>query len=649
MRVNLLEDFNFFKEEFTFSVVLDTETTIVDGSPSPFDGAKIIRVGECDSLATNTHASFPMFCGDVLVGHNIKFDLVHLMCEHGLPMVLNYLSSFRAVVDTSINEYILSGHTWKFPSLRDCAKKYGVVMPDKDEVHDNYFAKGLGADHVPPDLLDKYLAGDVRATYDVWRAQYKAASPRELAHFFVQGWATVVYAIMEYHGLHFNKMATARVHHETYDKEQELERLIVQFIHATVPGTKGYHDTVTGRALSTVFFNTPGLPVKEKVVVGKYKNGKPKVVNKERRLFRESVSLESCKFPSKHSLVENENLGYPVGDKILELYHNEFRGTPEGKVAELVRRWRGFSKLRGTYLDNIVSKNYVMHPTFHQTQTATGRTSSANPNAQNLPPEVRELVMKDDARVASFDFSQLELWAAAELSGDPVMLKDVRESDVHYETGKTVFGWTSRHDMDKETRRKIKGVNFGYIYGGGAKTLSEQSGVPIDVVRKIIRNFKSRYRVYTDWCEANIARAQRGDTSDPKVEDGGYVSYMKSWLGPSGRTYKFREVFDKFSGTWNVSPSQVKNYPVQGFATADYVPLFLVCLFIYTGALAEVQPFAAVHDSASMYLTEGRSLWTVQAFAEGVSGRMGAYVQELYSVHLRSVPKIEWEEGVNWS
>jgi hypothetical protein len=439
------------------------------------------------------------------------------------------------------------------------------------------------------------------------------------------------------------------VRDETYLKEDELEDIIVQFIHATVPGTKGHHDTVTNRALSTVFFNTPGLPIKEKVIVGKYKNGKPKVANKERRLFRESIDVSPLMFPKELRLVENENLGYPVGDKILEDYHNKFKATPEGKVAELVRRWRGFSKLRGTYLDNIVSKNYVMHPTFHQTQTATGRTSSANPNAQNLPPEVRELVMKDDYRVASFDFSQLELWAAAELSGDPVMLRDVRESDVHYETGKTVFGWASRADMDKETRRKIKGVNFGYIYGGGAKTLSEQSGVPIDVVRKIIRNFKSRYRVYTEWCEANIARANRGATSDPKVEDGGYVSHMKSWLSPSGRTYKFREHFDKFSGTWAVSPSQVKNYPVQGFATADYVPLFLVCLFIYTRALEHVEPFAAVHDSASMYFDRVSSLMNMTVLADAVSGRMQAYVRDLYSVHLRSVPKIEWENGINWS
>lgn len=653
---NLLDDFykfrDFAKGDTSKGLLLavDLETTIVDGSAMPWDGAKIVMSGEYDGTTTHTTEIAPLFSGSFLVGHNIKFDLVHLINKLGLEQFYSYISQFSSVVDTSINQYILSGHVWRFPSLKDCAKLYGIDMPDKDELHDNYFSKGLGADHVPEELLRRYLETDVKATHAVALRQFQEASSQELAHFFIQGWATVVYALMEHHGLHYDEHATRNLANDSASREARLEELVVSFMHSKMPGIKGTHDTITNRALSTTLFGYPGLPMKHKAVVGKYKNGKPKTKVIESRVFP-ILESEFTNWPLDNKLEANPNLGYPVNDTVLTSFHDTFRTSPEGKIASLVKDWRGLSKLRSTYLDAIASSNFVQHPSFNQTVTATGRTSSANPNAQNMPPEVRQLVSREAHKVVSFDFSQLELWAAAQLSRDPNMLRDVETSDVHYEVGKSVYGWSSPADMDKETRRKIKGVNFGYIYGGGANTLAEQSGLPVATVKKIIVKFKARYSVYTEWCNHNIDVANTGPVSDPQCEDGGYVSYVHDWVSPSGRHYKFREVFDKFSGTWKVSPSQVKNYPVQGFATGDFVPLFLVKLFVYTAALQCAKPFAAVHDSASMYVlnTPIDKVPSLKMFVGHTSSVMPTLCASLYNVHLSSVPKVEWEVGPTWT
>ena len=54
---------------------------------------------------------------------------------------------------------------------------------------------------------------------------------------------------------------------------------------------------------------------------------------------------------------------------------------------------------------------------------------------------------------------------AATLSGDSQMILDItRGRDIHFHSGKAVFGWKTPTDMTKDDRRTVKGVNFGLLY-----------------------------------------------------------------------------------------------------------------------------------------------------------------------------------------
>lgn len=111
-----------------------------------------------------------------------------------------------------------------------------------------------------------------------------------------------------------------------------------------------------------------------------------------------------------------------------------------------------------------------IHASYNLTNVVSGRTSSSNPNLQQVPrtPDVRGLFHAPEGRCFfEADYSQLELRIAAHYANEPTMLRIYREDgDIHSETAKLMTGG---REPTKDERRKAKAVNFGFLYGMGAK------------------------------------------------------------------------------------------------------------------------------------------------------------------------------------
>ena len=111
-----------------------------------------------------------------------------------------------------------------------------------------------------------------------------------------------------------------------------------------------------------------------------------------------------------------------------------------------------------------------LHPCFNLTNVVSGRTSCTNPNLQQVPRtfEIRSLFHAPEGRCFfEADYSQLELRIAAHYANEPTMLRIYRENgDIHTETAKLMTGG---REPTKEERGKAKAVNFGFLYGMGAK------------------------------------------------------------------------------------------------------------------------------------------------------------------------------------
>jgi hypothetical protein len=343
--------------------------------------------------------------------------------------------------------------------------------------------------------------------------------------------------------------------------------------------------------------------------VGTYKNGKDKYKNVE-----DVWIPEFAMSPADHNIEEKAHGSYDVSEKVLDYAIGVLNSTPDGPESELAEYLsvlldsRKIAKVDGTYfvplieqIDNSVDAS--VHTNINMTVTHTGRTSSSNPNVQNIPPVVKKFLgtrFKEGCLLES-DFSQLEVCALAYLSDDRQLIDDLNNGvDVHYQTGKDVMGWKTPEDMTKHTRRIVKGVNFGIIYGGGVVTISNQTGADQTLVGNLIRAFYKRYPQVKMWQNGvrRIVDEAGAIVKDSPVVAGEYAKVAK-FVSITGRQYTFVESlvpenYRRDGVLLNFKPTEIKNYPVQGFATADLMPI-LVGMLRYNPDISLL--IAVVHDS----------------------------------------------------
>ena len=112
---------------------------------------------------------------DVLIGHNIKFDLTWIR-ECGFTYEGH-------IYDTMVAEYILSkARRWPL-GLAALAKKYDVTRKEKDLV-EPYMKEGKTFYDIPWEIIKEYGCADVRATEEIALKQLDAfgVTFRELFH-----------------------------------------------------------------------------------------------------------------------------------------------------------------------------------------------------------------------------------------------------------------------------------------------------------------------------------------------------------------------------------------------------------------------------------------------------------------------------------
>jgi len=234
---------------------------------------------------------------------------------------------------------------------------------------------------------------------------------------------------------------------------------------------------------------------------------------------------------------------------------SERQSELSGDALQFVEGYVRFNALR-TYLNtfvegikNNVDEKGIIHPEFMQCITATGRLSSRNPNFQNMPRgntfAIRKVVESrfEGGSILEGDYSQLEFRVAGFLAKDAQAYIDVRDgTDVHNYTA-SIIGCT---------RQEAKAHTFKPLYGGTTGTEDQ---------KRYYSAFKEKYEGVTQWHD----ELQREAVEKRVI------------TLPSGRQYAFPNARWTEYGT-AVGRTNICNYPVQGFATADLLPAALVRL-----------------------------------------------------------------------
>jgi len=185
-----------------------------------------------------------------------------------------------------------------------------------------------------------------------------------------------------------------------------------------------------------------------------------------------------------------------------------------------ILEYREDFKIRSSFvapLLDLTTKEGRVHTTLIQTGTGTGRIASEKPNLQNIPQESRWSKRLRDSFVAgegwtllSVDYSQIELRLLAHLTGDDALIRAFRDGkDIHAFTASKVLH-IQESDVTKETRRLAKTLNFGMVYGMGARAFAQTSGVSAEEARRFIDEYFAAFPTIKRWQEGikEKARAQ---------------------------------------------------------------------------------------------------------------------------------------------
>lgn len=175
--------------------------------------------------------------------------------------------------------------------------------------------------------------------------------------------------------------------------------------------------------------------------------------------------------------------------------------SPKAVFLDSLLELRGLEKMYKTYIEGWHEKTQDddrLHGRFLIHGTTSGRLSSAEPNAQQIPktsvdPNIKkQLVAPKGTLYIASDFSQAELRIMAHLSGDETYLNAFNSGQdphlaiaatkyhVPYEEALKIYEDENHPDYKiwKVRRKQAKQIAFGLIYGIGAKLLAVKLSDP---------------------------------------------------------------------------------------------------------------------------------------------------------------------------
>ncbi len=295
-------------------------------------------------------------------------------------------------------------------------------------------------------------------------------------------------------------------------------------------------------------------------------------------------------------------------------------------------------------LDDIMGDDGRIRGSYNVAGTETGRLSMSEPNLQQIPrnleddakepfvdaswPSIKRLFasLDDDYVVMQFDYSQAELRVLAALSQDPVLLQAyANDEDVHQRVSAEVEH-VEFDQVTKEQRNKAKRVNFGLLYGQGAKKLAALIGCTLEEAKDFIARYFKRLKKVQKWI--NGRKAQVRETGE-------------SW-SPDGRLRRLMSAFSPDENIVARAERQGVNSPIQAAAsdcTLKSIPRIIAWLK-ENKMLSRI--VITVHDSILMLVHKSE----VAAVAENVVNIME---NPIMSEWLKGVKmKADREAGKNW-
>jgi DNA polymerase I-like protein with 3'-5' exonuclease and polymerase domains len=604
----------------------------------------------------------------LLIMHNAQHDLMWL-----------WESGFKyngPIYDTMLAEYVLDRGQRSPLSLAACAERRQLEV-QKDDTLKKFFKEGYNTNEIPLSELSFYLRHDLYTTNELFHsieADYskpESASLRRIRDTTFDTCRTLTRMYMS--GIKVDLQELGRVREEFENEKAEIEDRLqrkVRLLMGDTPinlnspeqmsqvifskrvkdkkdwhglfeftsTTQEFKEAVEANSetiYKTMAYTCPTCEGSAKVYKlrkdgTKYaRPNKCKDCDAQGFKLKQTNQVAGLKFnaPSKAWVSAN---GFSTGKGNLDVLTSTARNNgmrdAESFLMDL-KRLSAISSYLSSFVEGIASytkQDGFLHVGLTQHITATGRFSGRNPNMQNMPrggtfPVKRVFVSRwDGGLILEADFAQLEFRTAAFLAQDETAIREI-------ETGFDVHAYTAQVITEagqQTSRQEAKAHTFAPLFGatGFGRSKAEQS---------YYTHFVDKYKGIAKWHQ------KLGDEA---------LRFMKI-TNVSGRQYAFPDVKRRDNG----SPTHftmIKNYPVQGFATGDVVPVVLNKLHELLQPLQSCV-VNSVHDSmvVDVHPDETKKVLTI---IELLNDSINDLIEEKYNVKMNVPLLLEAKMGPNW-
>lgn len=498
-------------------VVIDTETTGLDPLQNEVVGICVYTPNRKAAYIPVSHKSY--FTGKCVDGQLGKAELLPVFemwnkekiktIWHNAKFDIRFIKGFCGVMfeafwDTQIMAWLLNENE-PSKSLKPLHQKY--INSDVDGYSFGELFEGLTFDLVPINTAILYAARDAKMTFELYKFQ-EGILARENLKSVKRLWEDVerpcinALARMEERGI---TLDVERCKEFSSKYRAILAKAQTAFYAALKPFNEIIDDYVARQKGQAKLENPINIASPKQLSI----------------LFYDILKLESP--------VKKEPRG--TGEKVLIEFQKRLEAK-EPKVCEVMRRLldvREVEKLLNTYIDKMPEiqnkKTGKIHCVYNQIGAVTGRTSSKEPNMQNIPARNDEIRTMFRARkgyvLIGCDYSQQEPRILAHLSGDEELAKAYFTGrDIYSEIAAKVFHKTFEECSEKfadgtpnkegkEIREKIKAIVLGIMYSKEVLSIAKDLNISIAEAEQMFESFFRMFpkvRIYMNETQAKATR-----------------------------------------------------------------------------------------------------------------------------------------------
>ena len=598
-------EFTYVNPNSTF-MVLDFETTNLDkGDPLNADNQLVLA---CWDIHTAEGVVRKHRFGD-------EYDMQELLDDiNEVDFLVAQFSKFEMqwlkriglelrdvlVYDTMLGAWVLDGNRSNPRNLDALADRYN--LKGKQSLVSALIKAGVCPSVIKREWLLEYCEDDLSVTYDVFvrqRLQLQAAGQLHLVH--TRNLTAAVLADIEFEGLVLDPVAV----------QEEYAKVNAQLLEA---GEKLYELTgginmsspkqVSEYLFETLKFKIPRDHRGKEMLTGK---GVPSTA---------AAAIAALK---------------PTNAKQREfLQWYEQYNTADTLLSKTL-----------TFMLNVCKENDCkFYGSFNLGIAGTHRlTSSGRPilfkgekkpkgiQLQNIPRQYKRLFWSghEDWLVAEGDGAQLEFRVAADLGRDAVAMQEIKDdADVHTVTADFLLehGYPGFAECSaKDRRQESKQYTFKPLYGG-----------------------KSGHSSVVEYCQffteksADIARTQ-GDWAFTALQTGKQVT-------PYGMVFYWPGTTMSRSG-YISNTTQIYNYPVQGFATGEIIPIALIH-FWHRSRNHRIRIFTTIHDSIGVYVHKDETEICKELFKVSLTDDVFRYLRDIYNYEFITPLGVGAKVSRNW-